>query len=329
VLSQRHLQLVSLDEIDWEDTAFRMSYFRDFDALKKSILVSGICNPPLLQYKTDGRYRIVCGYGRLSIAREQLRTSSEAWVIPENISSRLLFDLVFFENWSTRTFNRIEKAHIVKLIEAYFPEDLASILPQRLPLLGIGVHPQWLEWLHDVLEFPEPVQKAFSRETMSWDLMDLLKKMTGEEQVFLIQLCADLRLGKSHQKELARLLEDILRLQKTTLKDLFSSSQIHPVLEKESLTPPQKTNQILEKLKDLRYPSFSEHHKRFQRLLYSLKLPPTLQLQQDPYLEDDSCQIQFRFRSLAEFENHFQILKRIKDDPCFKKLGEGELGCKA
>ncbi|MBN2145288.1 MAG: ParB N-terminal domain-containing protein [Candidatus Aureabacteria bacterium] len=319
MLPERQLQTISLDQIDWDDISYRMSYFRDFKSLRRSILASGILNPPLVQEKQSGRYCIVCGYGRLKTLKEQPIPSAQVWTVSQHVPNQVLFDVAFFENLSTRTFHLIETAHIVRLIELYFSTD-AEALSNRFYALELGSHAQGIEWLHDILLFSEPVQQAFARECISLDVLDLFKKIPDEEQMLLLHAMTSLKMGKNHQKEMVRLIEDILNRENQTLKELFALPEVKNTMDNIVLTRTQKTDQLLEQLKERRYPVFCAHHKKSTDLIHSLKLPASIQLQQDRYYEDDEYRLKFTFRSMQDFTKMLQTLQKLKKNRNFINL---------
>ena len=58
-------KMVPLSALDWQDTAFLTSYGRPLGGLLRSIQAIGLQQPPVLEAKRDGTFRILTGRRRL------------------------------------------------------------------------------------------------------------------------------------------------------------------------------------------------------------------------------------------------------------------------
>ena len=65
------VQEIKLETVDFADERFRMSYFRDPAAVRRSVAAVGLLNPPLLWQDRDGApygiSAVISGYWRAEI----------------------------------------------------------------------------------------------------------------------------------------------------------------------------------------------------------------------------------------------------------------------
>jgi len=320
-------QVIDLNRIDWTDDLFRMSFFPDLTLLEQSILREDIINPPWVQLTRSKKYRIVCGYRRLSALLKIDRNRATVFVVSKDIPDRCLFEAALNENASIRQFNPVEKAHILNLLFKRFKIPETEIRNSFLPLLFSGDKKGLGKSFEAILDFPSFVQKGFAAELLSADIIPLLTKLDHEEQEFITELIAGLRLGKNRQKMLATLLDDWIEIQKKPLKVLWNQDEFKAIQEIEQLTPSQKTERLLGWLHSQRYPEYSRIQEKFDRWLRSLKLPGSMKIEHSPWFESERYACRFEFSNSKEFEKALRKLEQMRDQKkidSLEKLIESE-----
>lgn len=313
-------QTINLKQVDWKDSRFRTSFFYTFDSLKRSISEVGILNPPLLRKTDKDKYRIICGFRRLTVLQELRIDFFDALIVDGKIPDIQLMELALYENLSVRDFNILEKAHIISNLKANYKIPQHILLKDYLPLLNLGNNPRWLIWSKQLIEFPQFIQSSFAQDKMSFDMIDFLFKLTTAEQENLISLVLMLQLSKNRQKDLILLLSDILRQKKLSLNDFLSKPELSAIIGEKSITPSQKTGRLFNYLKVQRYPEYSKTEKKFQDLVRSFKLTDKIQLHHTPYFEDDRFTIKIQFRNRDEFKQAVEIQQQLEQNNTITKL---------
>ncbi len=319
---QRVQQTIQLQQIDWNDSRFRMSRFAELAGLRQSIMTIGIINPPVVVATTAGQYCIVCGWRRLTIWRELKHDTAEVLLAPATVPALELFNWALFENLSVRNFNLIEKAEIVARLQTEFAVPDVMLRQIYLPALAVADNPRWRRWLPALLLLPEAVQRAFAEDLLSLDLIDYFTALSESDQHLLLRWITGLRLGKNQQKELILLLGDLLRREQWTLAELFAQSELQQLEQAEKLTPSQKCARLFEWLKSRRLPNLTRMENQFQKLVHSLELPGIMQLRRSPYFEGDWFEIGFRFRSPSEFAAAAEIVHKLSTSGAVQVLKE-------
>ncbi|HDL17594.1 MAG TPA: hypothetical protein ENH29_00900 [Bacteroidetes bacterium] len=313
-------EVVNLSALDWQDQRFCTSFFPDLTGLKRSVQTIGLVTPPLVKKTGDGRFQIISGWRRLFVLREMRQNQFEAAVAADNIPDTDLLQLVLYENMSLRNFNFFDKAMIIANLEKRFQLDENQIVKQYLPILNLGNNPRWLNLAREISQFPAAVQEAFSRESLSSELIGFLSGLTDEEKIQLTQTVTLLHLGKNRQKELSFLLSDLLRMRNLSFPELMAQDSLRQILQDEKLTYSQKTTKFFTELKQQRFPVYTKTLRNIQNFIRSLKLPHNAELQHSPFFESEWFTFQFRFRNQAEFGNVVKTLQRLNKENKISRL---------
>ena len=129
---------IPLQDIDLDDTAFRLSYGSDLGPLKQSIDRVGLINPPVLRRRSDARYQVVCGYRRVRALRELGVSCAICATVSSETGDEACLLLNLYDNTSHRELNPIEKSMAINRLLNHFPED--RVTSDFLPLLKIKPH---------------------------------------------------------------------------------------------------------------------------------------------------------------------------------------------
>jgi len=109
---------VSLNNIDLSSgnyDRYLFCYERNSDVVKESIRKVGLINPVILKKRLDAdeTYSAICGYQRIMACQKLGWERIEAKVIDDVKEEKILL-LVLHDNLSSRGFNEIEKAIVLK-----------------------------------------------------------------------------------------------------------------------------------------------------------------------------------------------------------------------
>lgn len=312
---------INIKQIDWNDTFFKIGFELPKEELKKSIQTYGILNPPILQKNDQNKYRIICGFKRLEIAKNSGLKNITAFIAEDTKSLFELFNMALYENLSIRNFNIIEKAQVFFILNNYFKISEEEIIKKYQDVFSFGSNNVWFKWLKILKNLPRQIQVLFEQNLLSHDLLDFLEDLENEEKFILVQIVKDFNLGKNRQKELVFLLHDIILIKKITLKELYNFSAIVEIRTNSKPTQSQKVDKLFSCLHSLRYPVYTRALKQFKQWLLSLKLPKEVQVKHGPYFETNKIDFSFQVSNSKELENIIKQLEQI-DGKKFDSLND-------
>ncbi len=124
------IQNIPIEQIDIDDDTFSINFLPDLRTLRASIEEIGLIQPLLLRKKGE-RYQIVCGFRRVAILKELGMSEIASRVFEEKERDEFsMFYLSLHENLTTRGFNMVEKAIILKKLIHLF--QMETIFPSSL-----------------------------------------------------------------------------------------------------------------------------------------------------------------------------------------------------
>jgi hypothetical protein len=313
------LETLDLERIERDASLYRMSYYADLERLRSSLRENGLVNPPVVQETVPGRYRAVCGFRRLVCLEELGHRRCPAFVVPADIPERALFDAALRENASTRSFNPVEKAFIIRTLKKRFEVERRELLGTYPPLLSRDENSgSVLRW-EKIADYPGFVQEAFADGTLCFASVALLDAGDRADREAFVETVRRLRLGAGRQKEAALLLGDLVRIRGVRLRTLLTGGDARRILDSAGESRGNAARRFLEWLRALRYPEYHAHRKSFEQWSGALGLPENVRVEPPPFFEDDHCLCRFTFRNEREFDRALEALERIRRNG---KIGE-------
>jgi ParB-like chromosome segregation protein Spo0J len=292
---------IPLREIDIEDISnqhgpYCMSYGYDPTPLLESLKKVGLLNPPFLVAKSAGGFDVVSGYRRILVAR------SFGW---EKIFCRDLTDLKMatldllllsvYENLSTRSFNEIEKAMVLKRLSPHVSHE--RLVRDYMPLLGLSPYETVLRTYLLLEELEEPVRTSVAKGTISGQTAKLLLDLEAGSRLAIYECILDLRLNANYQKQLIEYLVEISEIENTSIPGILSRPPLTQMLKQEPTNTPQKTKSLLGALRIMRNPRVAAAEHRFQEQLSSIHLPPGTRIIHSPFFEAPSFTLDMTFKN--------------------------------
>lgn len=306
---------ISLDQIDFDDRSYIITFEPSLSALAQSIERIGLLHPPILEKKTSARYRIVCGLKRLLVLRQLKIFDCPAMICHSRDDAPTLDRLVlaFYENLGTRQLNLIEKADFVYKMTCVFGVTRQEMLDTYFPLLELGANPQVLERLLALNDLEDYLKQAVIEETITVDMALSLLKRTAAERRSLFDLFQMLRLGTNRQKDLFKLLRDLSAIADQPIPQLLAAPTIAAILNNPEMDPGLKSQRLREQLIRLRYPHLARADENFHQLKRSLKLPPSIILHPPPFFESNRFKLELQFKDAREFRKLMATLTAIAE----------------
>ena len=301
-------ETISLKQIDGEDRAFAVSpVWFPLGPLVSAVEQVGIVSPLHLQRTEAGRLRIVMGFRRFKAA--QVVGLTEVPGLLREGGSQQLFREGILENMGSRCLHDLEKAWILLKLRSQFVLDESALIQDYLPLLELRPDRFHLRHFLALARLPELIQRAVY-EYLDGELAVKVARWQQDEQELFLAISSGHRLGRNKQKLLFGLLDDLRMQQRLSTEGTPETSPLQVVWQREGLEEvakdeqvalPERFERIVQRLRELRYPTLSQHEGRYRLLKKGLKLPPEIQLRPPPFFEGERISVSFSCRTAEEF----------------------------
>ena len=316
------IEAISLKRIDGEDRTFASSpVWFPLGNLVSAVEQVGIVSPLHLQRGEAGRLRIVMGFRRFRAA--QVVGLTEVPGLLREGESQQLFREGILENVGSRCLHDLEKAWILLKLQSQFVLHESALIRDYLPLLGLRPDRFHLRRYQALARLPELIQRAVY-EYLDGELAVKVARWQPDEQKLFLAISSGHRLGRNKQKLLFGLLDD-LRIQQrlsaggtaaiNPLQVLWQEAGLEEIAKDEHKAPPERFERIVQRLREVRYPTLSQHEDRYRLLKKGLKLPPEIQLRLPPFFEGERVSVSFSCRTAEEF---LSLADRLRE------VGKGE-----
>lgn len=324
-----NLEIVRLSQIDSNDRLFQISLpWLPLDELIRSITQSGVLSPLRLHRVSPGEHRVISGFRRHAAAGRAGLQQVPCFVTSDDDTLRL-FRQALEDNVTSRPLHPLEKAAAVSKLRRSFQVSDPLLLEEYLPLLGIPADRFHLQRYLNLASLPQSLQTAITKNLQPETALKL-QSWTNEEQDFFITLVFKFHLGKNKQRRLFSLLDEIRALLLNTalspnqsggsVVTIWHTSGAAQVEQDEGLPLPERYNQALGRLLQLRFPRLSEYETRYRALKAGLKLPPQIQLHAPPYFEGSQIRVSFSAANPEEFSNLLETLREIGESNELRKI---------
>ena len=315
-----NLEMVQLSQIDSNDRLFQISLlWLPLDGLIRSIRRTGILSPLRLQRVSPGEFRIISGFRRHAAAGRAGLQLVPCFVTSDDDTLRLF----------RHALHPLEKGAAVSKLRRNFQVSDQLLLGEYLTLLGIPADRFHLQHYLSLASLPQSLQTAITKN-LQLETALKLPRWTNEEQDFFITLVSKFRLGKNKQRRLFSLLDEIRALLRNSalspdqsggsVATIWHTSGAAQVEQDEGLSLPERYDQALERLRQLRFPHLSKYETRYRVLKAGLKLPHQIQLHAPPYFEGSQIRVSFSAGNSEEFSNLMEKLRETGESDELKKI---------
>lgn len=315
---------VSLDNIDLSSGNFDRYLFyygRVSDAIMDSIRKVGLIYPVILKKNqdSDGVYTIVCGYQRIKACQKLGYESIEAKVV-EGINDEEIMLLALHDNLSSRGFNEIEKAIVLKkfLDIGYSYNRLMS---EITPLLGVPSNKNITDKYIALLSLDTEIKKSVADDDLEPEKVFLLITLDGAERDIVWRvLFRESSTNVNEAKETIRNLLDLKQIKQMGMVELLSSKEISLIISDNKSNKRQRGERICRLMKTMRYPVISKKENEFDKLCKELCLDNDVRINHSRYFEGDEIRITIKASNeeklRADIEKLFSNIKK----GTFKKI---------
>ena len=309
---------IALEDIDWRDTTFQITYGRSLQPLKASIQAVGLQQSPVLQEGGSERMRIVSGRRRLRVWKLLGRSECPVRLVSADQPEKGLFLYGFYEAIGRGDLNGIEQAVILEKLLRYFPED--RVLADYMPLLGLPSKKEVLTRCLRVAAagpwfWPAVFEGRLFPETLDW-----IEKDFSTLRELLAALVVHLHWGFQKQREFLAGLKELAFRQGVKPERIITSPPLTDWLKRGDLSPQQKGEAIRKFLHQALFPVSTETEKTFNDKRARMKLDPRTRLTPPPFFEGGTYRLEVRFSEESELRKSLDRVQRALEDGRFQDL---------
>ena len=315
---------VLLDNIDLSSEdydRYLFSYGRDSNAVTESTKKVGLICPVILKKSqdADGVYTIVCGYQRIRACQKLGIESVEAKAI-EGFTGEKLLLLSFHDNLSSRGFNEIEKAIVIKkFLDVGYSYD--RLISEITPLLGVPPNKNIIDKYIEILTLDAEIKESVAYDDLELGQAFLLITLDGvEREIVWRVLFRESSTNVNEAKETIRNLLDLKQIKQMRMIELLSSKEISLITSDNKCNKRQKGERIYRLIKTMRYPVISKKEDEFDNSCRELGLDSDVSINHSKYFEGDAIRITIKASNEDKLRISIEkLLSNIKNGT-FKKI---------
>ena len=313
---------IQLDKIDWNDTSCQITYGPFPPKLLLSIQTVGLIEPPLLQGKKNGLFRIVCGGRRLAACKKVGLDSVACRMLSSSIDHQRCLRLAIYDNVTQRTLNPVEKSLVLAKMADYLEEP--QLINEFMPLLdlepSITLFNRYLG-LHDL---EKVILDSLAVGRLNERIAFALAREKQEDRLAYLRLFEELPFSVSVQEELLETVEQIARKENLTPEQLLSSGEVSALRQTSTRPARQRAQQIRKHLQDRCSPRLTARRERFAREVRNLGLPVGVRLVPPPYFEGPKWILECTFERADELARRLRQVAQLTDQPDFQGVMESK-----
>lgn len=172
---------IQLEEVDWDDTSCLITYGPLPEKLILSIQTVGLIQKPLLQRKSDGLFRIICGSRRLSACQRLGLHSLSCDLLPSSASPVTGLRMSIYDNIAQRVLNPVEKSLVLTKMGQYV--DQPQLIQEFMPLLDLESSDMLCGRYMQLPCLEEPILDAIARGTFHERIGFILSPLEREDRL--------------------------------------------------------------------------------------------------------------------------------------------------
>jgi ParB-like chromosome segregation protein Spo0J len=313
---------IQLDKIDWNDTSCLITFGPLPHKLLLSIQTVGLIEPPLLQGKKNGLFRIVCGGRRLAVCKKIGLNSLSCRVLPSSYEHQRCLLLAIYDNVAQRTLNPVEKSLVLAKMSNYLEEP--QLIDEFMPLLdlepSITLFNRYLG-LHDL---EEVILNSLAAGRLNERIAFALATQEQGDRFAYLHLLEELPFSVSVQEEIIETVEEIARKDNLTPEQILSSKEVRALQQASKRPARQRAQEIRKHLQARRNPRLTARRERFAREARDLNLPSGVRLVPPPYFEGPKWILECTFERAEELASRLRHVAQLADQPELQGMMESK-----
>ncbi len=286
-----------------------------------SIIKVGLINPVILQKRRDSdqAHVVVSGYQRILACLKLGRANIEARII-DGLSDEETLLLALHDNLSSRGFNGIEKAIIIKkFMDIGYSYN--RIISEIAPLIEIPPNIKIIDKYLSVLNLDRDIVLSVASGELELEKAFLLIPLNdADKEIVFRNLFRESITSINEAKEVIRNLLDLKLIKKQGMEDLLTSKEVNKILQDSKYNKRQKGERICKLIKYMRYPIISKKECEFGMLCQELGIDNDVRINHSRYFEGDEITITLKTSNEEKLKGNLEKLVSNLKSGSFKKI---------
>ena len=313
---------IQLEEVDWNDTSCLITYGPLPDKLILSIQTVGLIQKPLLQRKSDGLFRIICGSRRLAVCQQLGLDPLSCEVLSISTSPVTSLRMAIYDNIAQRGLNPVEKSLVLTKMAQHV--DQPQLVEEFMPLLDLEPSDTLCGRYLQLPPLEEPILDAIARGTLHERIGFILSPLEREDRLAFFNFFQELPFSVSVQEELVETVVEIGQRDNFTPRQVLDSAEVNSLRRVHRRPARQRAQQIRKQLQARRAPRLTARKERFAREARDLGLPSGVRLIPPPYFEGPKWSVEFTFAGAEELAVRLRSVARLVEQTRFQRIMERE-----
>jgi ParB family chromosome partitioning protein len=313
---------IQLSKVDWNDTSCLITYGPLPDKLLLSIQTVGLIEPPLLQGKQNGLFRIVCGGRRLAACRKIGLDSLTCRVLPSSIEHQRCLRLAIYDNVAQRTLNPVEKSLVLAKMAPYIKEP--QLIDEFMPLLDLEPSITLFNRYLGLSDLGEVLLDSLAAGILNERIAFALARQEEGDRLAYLGLFDELPFSVSVQEEIVEAVEEIARKENLAPEEVLTSKELKALRQTAKRPPRQRAQEVRKHLQARRNPRLTARRERFAREARALAFPSGVRLLPPPYFEGPKWILECTFELAEELANQLRRVAQMTDLPEFQQIMESK-----
>ena len=233
---------IQLEEVDWNDTSCLITYGPLPDKLILSIQTVGLIQKPLLQRKSDGLFRIICGSRRLAVCQQLGLDPLSCEVLSISTSPVTSLRMAIYDNIAQRGLNPVEKSLVLTKMAQHV--DQPQLVEEFMPLLDLEPSDTLCGRYLQLPPLEEPILDAIARGTLHERIGFILSPLEREDRLAFFNFFQELPFSVSVQEELVETVVEIGQRDNFTPRQVLDSAEVNSLRRVHRRPARQRAQQI-------------------------------------------------------------------------------------
>jgi ParB family chromosome partitioning protein len=321
-MTERESYSIQLDEVDWNDASCLITYGPLPEKLILSIQTVGLIQRPVLQRKSNGLFRIICGSRRLAVCQQLGLDPLSCEILPTSTSPVTSLRMSIYDNIAQRGLNPVEKSLVLTKMAQHV--DQAQLIQEFMPLLNLEPSTVIFSRYKKLLLMEESILDAIAGGTLHERIGFVLSPLEQGDRFAFFNFFQELPFSVSVQEELVETVVEIGRRDNLTPREVLDSAEANDLRRAHKRSARQRVQKIRKQLLATRAPRLTAREERFDREVGKLKLPAGVRVVPPPYFEGPRWSLECTFERGDELATRLRQLAELADQPEFKQIMESE-----
>ncbi len=273
---------IPLNQIDIEDTTFKVSRPMQDDSLQKSISMSGMLEPVLL-LSNKGKYRIVFGHNRIEAAG-----ICKQKVVPARVIGQVT-PQSYMEGVAKKVYHDelgpCGKCRVLNILRFVFNADNQQMQNAGNVINVPGIFVRNFEYVDTVTGLPGELRDYLDVKNAGFRIITGLMALPQPAITFLSEIVQNTQMRLNYFRDIVSMMDDILR------RD-GSLDEVLAVDRDDSDDRRVREESLYRAVRNIRYPRYTEMKNRVDEIATMLR-QKGVTVKFPPYFEGDACTVSF------------------------------------